>query len=73
MKLHKMKLSPIIIMVLSFAAALAHAPLIDLCPKRTDFASYLVNLLVQQLEGKLMTDNSNGTTITFHFKYTKPH
>lgn len=42
-------------------------------PKGTGFGTELVNLLVQQLEGKLTADSSNGTTITIHFKNRKPH
>ncbi len=39
--------------------------------KGTGFGTELVNLLVKQLDGKLETDNSNGTTINIYFKCTK--
>lgn len=42
-------------------------------PKGTGFGTELVNLLVQQLEGKLTIDASKGTTITIHFKNRKLH
>jgi two-component sensor histidine kinase len=42
-------------------------------PKGTGFGTELVNLLVQQLEGKLTATVSNGTTINIHFKNRKPH
>ncbi len=41
--------------------------------KGTGFGTELVNLLVQQLEGKLTADSTNGTTISIHFKNRKPH
>jgi two-component sensor histidine kinase len=41
--------------------------------KGTGFGTELVNLLVQQLNGKLTTCINHGTLITIHFKYTKPH
>ena len=40
--------------------------------KGTGFGTELVNLLVQQLDGVLTSDTSNGT-ITIHFKNRKPH
>ncbi len=42
-------------------------------PKGTGFGTELVNLLVQQLEGKLTVDASYGTSITIHFKNKKLH
>lgn len=42
----------------------------NVASKGTGFGSNLVNLLVQQLEGKMTTDNSNGTSITIYFKKT---
>ena len=41
--------------------------------KDTGFGTELVNLLVQQIEGILTADISNGTTINIHFKNRKPH
>ncbi|MDN3657041.1 histidine kinase dimerization/phosphoacceptor domain -containing protein [Ferruginibacter paludis] len=41
--------------------------------KGTGFGTELVNLLVQQLNGKLTTCINHGTLITIRFKYTKPH
>ena len=38
--------------------------------KSTGFGTELVDLLVQQLEGKQTIDTSNGTNITIHFKHT---
>lgn len=38
--------------------------------KITGFGTELVDLLVQQLEGKQTIDTSNGTNITIHFKHT---
>ena len=73
MLLQKKRLSPIFIIVLSLVAAAANAQLINLSRKGNGFGNELVNLLVRQLEGKLITDNSKGNSITIHFKYTKPH
>ncbi|HNP25040.1 MAG TPA: histidine kinase dimerization/phosphoacceptor domain -containing protein [Panacibacter sp.] len=42
----------------------------NLPAKGTGFGTDLVNLLVQQLEGRLTTNNGNGTSITIHFKKT---
>lgn len=39
----------------------------------TGFGTELVNLLVQQLGGKLTTVSGNGTDISIHFTYTKQH
>jgi two-component system, sensor histidine kinase PdtaS len=41
--------------------------------KGTGFGTELVNLLVQQLDGKLTLDTINGTAIKILFTYTKPH
>ncbi|MBZ5858414.1 tetratricopeptide repeat-containing sensor histidine kinase [Flavihumibacter profundi] len=41
--------------------------------KGTGFGTELVNLLVQQLSGKLSTDTSQGTAISIVFKYEMPH
>ncbi len=43
---------------------------INASPKGTGFGTELVNLLVQQLEGRLTADTSNGTAISIHFKNT---
>ena len=43
---------------------------INATPKGTGFGTELVNLLVQQLEGRLTADTSNGTAISIHFKNT---
>lgn len=40
--------------------------------KGTGFGTELVNLLVQQLGGKLSLDTSQGRTISIHFKHRKP-
>jgi two-component sensor histidine kinase len=40
-------------------------------PKGTGFGTELVNLLVQQLDGKLTAEVNNGTTINIHFKNRK--
>ena len=46
---------------------------INVTPKGTCFGTELVNLLVQQLEGRLTADTSNGTAISIHFKNTITH
>jgi len=46
---------------------------INVTPKGTGFGTALVNLLVQQLEGRLTADNSNGTAISIDFKNTITH
>jgi signal transduction histidine kinase len=43
----------------------------NIIAKGTGFGTELVNLLVQQLGGKLMVDTNNGTSISIYFKYTK--
>ena len=45
----------------------------NIIAKGTGFGTELVNLLVLQLDGRLRVDRSNGTNISIHFKYTKPH
>ncbi len=45
----------------------------NIIAKGTGFGTELVNLLVLQLDGRLRVDSSNGTNISIHFKYTKPH
>jgi two-component system, sensor histidine kinase PdtaS len=41
--------------------------------KGTGFGTELVNLLVQQLDGKLTVDSNNGTHISIKFKHIKLH
>jgi two-component sensor histidine kinase len=45
----------------------------SITPKGTGFGTELVNLLVKQLDGKLTVNSNNGTHITIHLKYSKPH
>ncbi|MFH4966130.1 tetratricopeptide repeat protein [Gaetbulibacter sp. M235] len=39
-----------------------------LAPKGTGFGSQLIQLLTQQLNGKMTEDSQNGTSVLFHFK-----
>lgn len=41
--------------------------------KGTGFGTELVNLLVQQLNGKLTIESYQGTTVNIYFKHKKPH
>lgn len=41
--------------------------------KGTGFGTELVNLLVQQLNGKLTIESHQGTTVNIYFKHKKPH
>lgn len=40
--------------------------------KGTGFGTELVNLLVQQLNGRLTVDSQQGTTVSMYFKHKKP-
>lgn len=40
--------------------------------KGTGFGTELVNLLVQQLNGRLTVDSQQGTTVNIYFKHKKP-
>jgi two-component sensor histidine kinase len=44
---------------------------IGLSPKGTGFGTQLIQLLTQQLDGKMVEDHENGTSVLFQFK-TKP-
>ena len=44
---------------------------IGLSPKGTGFGTQLIKLLTQQLDGKMVEEHTNGTSILFQFK-TKP-
>jgi two-component sensor histidine kinase len=44
---------------------------VGMAPRGTGFGSQLIQLLTQQLDGKMMEDHENGTSILFQFK-TKP-
>lgn len=44
---------------------------IGMSPKGTGFGSQLILLLTQQLDGKMMEEHDNGTSVLFQFK-TKP-
>ena len=44
---------------------------IGLSPKGTGFGTQLIKLLTQQLDGKMVEDHENGTSVLFQFK-TKP-
>ncbi len=44
---------------------------VGLVPKGTGFGTKLIQLLTQQLDGKMFEDHNNGTSILFQFK-TKP-
>ena len=46
---------------------------INVTPKGTCFGTELVNLLVQQLEGRLTTDTGNDTNVSIHVKNTITH
>jgi two-component sensor histidine kinase len=46
---------------------------INATPKGTGFGTALVNLPVQQLEGRPTADTSNGTATSIHFKNTITH
>jgi two-component system, sensor histidine kinase PdtaS len=46
---------------------------VDTVPRGTGFGTELVNLLVQQIDGKLSEDTTNGTAISIIFKHTMPH
>jgi len=44
---------------------------VGLTPKGTGFGTQLIQLLTQQLDGKMIEEHHNGTSVLFHFK-TKP-
>jgi two-component sensor histidine kinase len=44
---------------------------IGLSPKGTGFGTQLIQLLTQQLDGKMLEEHDNGTSVSFQFK-TKP-
>ncbi|GGG57222.1 hypothetical protein GCM10010976_30080 [Bizionia arctica] len=39
-----------------------------MAPKGTGFGSQLISLLTQQLNGEMQEENTNGTSVLFHFK-----
>jgi two-component sensor histidine kinase len=42
-----------------------------LAPKGTGFGSQLIQLLTQQLDGKMIEETDKGTSVLFHFKLNK--